>query len=146
MSGDRFRLIRPANLAAGVVVSLIALVLFGASLDGQYPVGARPVAALAGLATVVAATRCFQPSVTLSGNVLKVRRWLKTVTLDVTEVGQILVLDTWDGPIDVRKMAIVTIGGQTVKTNFQSRQPSRQSRVTATDRAVTALRTKIGAR
>jgi hypothetical protein len=143
MPAERYRVLRKGNVVAGMVIILIALTMYVLSTDPIYPLSARIASGIAGTAFVALAVRAWQPSVTVAGSQVTVRRWLRSCRLSISDVREVAVVDTWDGPIEVRKLVIVTHDDRVLKSHFQSRRSLREGHLTASDRAAEALSRRI---
>jgi hypothetical protein len=138
------RLVARGNLIAGATLVLLAIVLFVMAAVVDYAPVARTLVVLGGLLAIGLALRCRQPSVEVGATKLIVRSWMHTNRLELDEVAEAAVLETWDGGVWVRKLAIVTADGTKIKSNFQSRPHRGQPDQTATDAAALAMGQRLG--
>lgn len=139
----RARVVRKGNVVGGVVLLLGALVVASAVSSGGYPWFSDALGIVMAIAALVLAIRAFQPSVSISDEEVKARRWIRTVRLPRSSVKAVQVLKTSDGPRTVRKIALVDLDNHVYRTHFQSPEPMRKGVSTAADRAAAAIRSEL---
>ena len=134
---------RPANVVTGAFLIFAGLFFVLVAGDTDYPVSSEALAAGGAVVALGLAGRALLASVVISDDRVLVRRWFGSDALPREGVWAVVVLDAFDGPRSVRRLALIDSQDKDMTTHYQSPRPWRGGRTTATDRVALAIRTHL---
>jgi hypothetical protein len=143
IAGAQYSARRTLNLVAAAVLALLAVMVALLAVDPSYPWYSHALAVVFVAVFSVLGVRCCQASVVIGDQDILVRRFLRSTRLTLDEVSDVVVVDTFDGPRRVRKLAILAKDGRILRTHYQSPRPIRGHAPTKIDEVTTEIHGRL---